>query len=143
MLERSVDGKKDERRVDVREHEDNGKGAIEKEADWFVRDAQILEKAVEHAIAAEDGFPGVTADEIADPQRHDHKLIEEFLARTGVEGEIVRERVAEEQRAEGYGAGDACGAEKNLKVQGIGKQCAVVLQIPVVDQETVAHDPEA
>src|SRR5882762_9004436 len=97
MLERSVDGKKDERRVDVREHEDNGEGTVQKKADGFARDVQILEKAVEHAIAAEDGFPGIATNEVAHPQRHDHKLIQEFLARTGVEGEIVRERVAEEQ----------------------------------------------
>src|SRR6267142_5081440 len=100
MLERSVDGKKDERRVDVREHENNGEGTVEKKADRFARDVQILKKAVEHAIAAEDGFPGVTPNEVAHPQRHDHKLIQEFLARTSVEGEVVRKRIAEEQRAE-------------------------------------------
>src|SRR6267142_3489551 len=100
MLERSVDGKKDERRVDVREHENNGEGTVEKKADRFAREVQILEKAVEHAIAAQDGFPSVTANEVADPQRYDHELIQEFLARTSVEGEVVRERIAEEQRAE-------------------------------------------
>src|SRR3981081_542812 len=76
VLKRGVDRKKDEWRVDVREHEDNGKGTVEKKADRFAREVQILEKAVEHAIAAQDGFPGVTANEVADPQRHDHELIQ-------------------------------------------------------------------
>src|SRR6266403_644227 len=116
MLERGVDGKKNEWRVDVREHEDNGERTVQKEADRFAREVQILEKAVEHAIAAQDGFPCIAANEVADPQRHDHQLIQEFLARTGVEGEVVRKRIAEEQRAECHGTGNARGAQKNLKV---------------------------
>src|SRR5882757_7033846 len=116
MLKRGVYGKKNKWRVDVREHEDNGKGTVEKKADRFARDVQILEKAVEHSIAAQDGFPGVAANEVADPQRHDHELIQKFLARSGVEGEVVRKRVAEEQRAECHGTGNARGALKNLKV---------------------------
>src|SRR6267154_179781 len=97
MLERGVDGKKNEWRVDVREHENNGEGAVEKKADRFAREVQILEKAIEDAIAAQDGFPGIAANEVAHPQRHNYKLIQEFLARTGVKGEIVRERIAEEE----------------------------------------------
>src|SRR6267154_4138150 len=122
MLKRGVYGKKNEWRVDVREHENNGEWAIEKKVDRFAREVQILEQAVEHAIAAQDCFPGVTANEVADPQRHDHKLIQEFLARTRVEGEVVRERIAEEQRAECHGTSNARGAQKNLKVWGIGEQ---------------------
>src|SRR4029077_10396351 len=36
MFERSVERKKDEGRVDVREHENNGEGAVEEEADGCV-----------------------------------------------------------------------------------------------------------
>src|SRR5882762_3987723 len=116
MFKRRVDGKKDERRVDVREHENNGEGTVQKKADRFARDVKILEQAVQHSVAAQDCFPGVAANEVADPQRHDHELIQEFLARTSVEGEVVREWVAEEQRAECHGTGNARGAQKNLKV---------------------------
>lgn len=142
MLERGIDGKKNERCVDVREHEHDSEGAVEKEADRFVGDVQVLEKAVEHAVAAENRFPGVAADQIADPERDDHELIEEFFARTGVEGEEVRERVAEEERAEGHGSGDACGAQENLEVERIGEKRAIVLQIPVMDERAVADEPE-
>ena len=47
-------------------------------------DVQVLEKAVEDSVAAEDGFPGVAADEIADPQRNDDQLIEQFFAWAGL-----------------------------------------------------------
>src|SRR6202023_2470874 len=49
VLEGGVNGKENKGRVDVREHEDDGKGAVEKEADGFVRDVEILEKTVQHA----------------------------------------------------------------------------------------------
>ena len=58
-----------------------------------------MQEAVEHAVAAENGFPGVAANEIADPQRDDDELIEDFFARAGVERKIVGERIAEQQRA--------------------------------------------
>ena len=79
VLERGVNRKKDEWRVDVGEHQDDGEGAVEEKADGLVREMQILEEAVEHAVAAENCFPGVAADQIADPQRHDDELIEQIL----------------------------------------------------------------
>ena len=85
MLEGGIDRKENERCVDVREHEDDGERAIQEEADGFVRDVQVLQKAVQHAVASENGFPGVTADEIADPKRYDNELIEEFFSRASVE----------------------------------------------------------
>src|SRR6266436_5892878 len=50
VLERGIDGKENEGRIDVREHEDHSEGAIEKETDRFVGDVEILEKSVEHAV---------------------------------------------------------------------------------------------
>jgi hypothetical protein len=121
VLERGIDGKEYERRIDVREHEDHSEGAVEKETDGFVGDVEILEKTVEHAVAAENGFPGVAAYQIADPERDNHELVEEFLARAGVEGKIVRERIAEKKGAEGHGSSDARGAQENLEVERIGE----------------------
>jgi hypothetical protein len=96
VFERGVNRKKNKGRVDVGEHERNCKRRVEKRRDWAVSDVQVLEKAVEDSVAAENGFPGVAADEIADPQRHDDQLVEEFLARAGVKREVIGERVAEE-----------------------------------------------
>ena len=119
VFERRVDGKKNKRRVDVREHENYGERAVEKNADGFVRDVQILQEAIEDAVAAENGFPGVAANEIADPQRDDDELVEQFFARAGVEGEEIRERVAEQERKKGHGGGDAHGAQEDLDVKRI------------------------
>src|SRR2546428_74997 len=94
VLERGVDGKKRKRRVDVCEHENDRERAVEEEDNGFVREMQVLEKTVEDPVAAKNGFPGVTPDEIADPQRHDDKLVEKFLAGMGVKGQVVSKGVA-------------------------------------------------
>ncbi len=104
---------------------------------------QILQETVEHALAAEDGFPRVAAHEIADPQGNDHKLVEKLLARTGVERDEKGERIAEEHRTQSYRRCDAHGAEKDFGVERIRNQLVVVLEVPLVDEETVADHPEA
>src|SRR4029077_11672355 len=55
VFERVVDGEEDEGCVNVREHENDGKRTVEEVADRFVSDAEILEKTVEGAVAAENG----------------------------------------------------------------------------------------
>ena len=143
VFERRVDGKKNERRVNVRQHEDDGEWAVEKEADRVVREVQILQKAVEHAVAAENRFPSVTANQIADPERNDDELIEEFFARAGVERQKIGERIAEEERAKRNGGGDAHRAKKYFDVNGFVNERAVIAQVPVMDDEAVANGPEA
>ena len=120
VFERGVNRKEDEWRVDVGEHEDDGEGAVEQEADRGGGDMEILQEAVEDAVAAENCFPGVAAHEIADPQRDDDELIEDFLARAGVKGKIVGQRITEQQGAERDGGGDAHAAEQDFGVNGIG-----------------------
>jgi len=44
MFERSVDGKKNERRVDVSEHENYSEGAVEKSGDGAVSDVEYWRK---------------------------------------------------------------------------------------------------
>src|SRR5579864_929608 len=143
VFERRVDGEEDERRVDVREDEDDRERAVEEKADRFMRDVKILEKTVEDAVAAKDGFPRIAANEIADPEWNDDELIEEFFACAGMEGEIVRKRIAEEERQKRNGSRDAHGAEKNFRVDGIGEKCSVVGEITLMDNEAVANGPEA
>jgi len=143
VLEGGVNGEKDKGRVDVSEHEDDGEWAVEEERDGFVSEMKILEEAVENAFAAENGFPGVAADEIADPQGHDDELVEEFLAAAGMKREVVGERIAEEQGAEGYGGGDAHGAEEDFDVDGLCEESVVIVEVPLVDEEAVFDGPEA
>ena len=76
---------------------------------------KVLEEAVENAVGAENGFPGVAADEIADPEGNDDELIEKIFAKTRVEGHVVGEGVAEEQREKRDAGGDAGGAEQELR----------------------------
>ncbi len=133
VFERGVDGEEDEGRVNVREHEDDGEGAVEEKADGLVSDVGILEEAVEDAFAAENCFPGVAANEIADPERHDDELIEQFLARAGMKREVIGKGIAEKQGTEHDGAGDAHGAEENFGVEGIREQLLIIVEIPVMD----------
>ncbi len=127
MFEGSVERKKDEGRVDVCEHENNGEGTVQEETDGFVGDVKILQEAVEHSFGTEDGLPGIAADEIADPQGNDDELVEKVLANAGVERHEIRDGVAEQQRKQSYSGGDTHGAEKNLRVDGLLKKFGVVL----------------
>jgi len=137
VLKRSIDGKKDERGVDVGEHEDDGERAIEKGGEWFVGDVEKLQRAVEDTVRAEDGFPRVAADKITDPERDDDELIEKFFAGAGVEGEEVSERVAEKKRKKSHGNSDAESAEENGGVERIGEELGVLAEIPVVEDDAV------
>jgi hypothetical protein len=107
-----------------------------------VRDVEVLEKAVENTVGAENGFPGITANEIADPQRNDDELIQKLLTATGVEGKIVGERIAEKERENSDRSGDAHGAKENFEVDGIFQERGVILEIPVVDDDSVLDGPE-
>jgi hypothetical protein len=107
-----------------------------------VRDVEVLEKAVENTVGAKNGFPGVGANEIADPQRNDDELIQKFLTAAGVEGKIVRERIAEKKRENSDRSGDTHGAEENFEVDGVFQERGVILEVPVVDDDAVLDGPE-
>ena len=143
VFEGSVQREKNERRVDVRESEDDRERAIEKKTDGSAGDVEVLQEAVEDAVGAENGFPGVAADEIADPERDDDKLIEKIFANARVEGHEVGERIAEQEREQRDAGGDASSAEKNFGVDGIMEELGIVLEIPLVDDDAVANEPEA
>jgi hypothetical protein len=127
----------------VSEHEDDGEGAIQKEANGLVREVEVLEKAVENAVGAENGFPCVAANEIADPQGNDDELIEEFFTAASVEGKIVGERIAEKKRENGDRSGDTHGAKENFEIDGVFEKGGVILEIPVVDDDSVLDGPQA
>src|SRR5271157_545294 len=89
VFEGGVNRKEDERRVNVGEHEDNGERTVQQKADGLVSDMRVLEEAVEDSFAAQNCFPGVAADQIADPERDDDELIEQFFACAGMKREVV------------------------------------------------------
>src|SRR6202034_69968 len=132
-----VDRQENEGRVNVCEHHDDGEGAVQQKADRLVREVPILQEGVEHAVAAENCFPCVAAHQITHPERDDHKLIEEFFANSRVERQVVRQRVAQEQREECDRTGDAHGAQENLCVEGMDEQLLIVLQVPLMDKQAV------
>ena len=69
----------------MREHQDDGERAVKKEADGGVGQMQILQKTVENAVATQNRLPGIAADQVADPERHDNQLIKKFFASARVE----------------------------------------------------------
>ena len=103
------------------EDEDDGEGTVKEVADGRVSDVEILQEAVEDAVAAKNGFPGVAADEVANPERDNHELIEKLFARAGMEREVIGERVSEEEGTEHNASGDAHGAEEDFGVEGISE----------------------
>ena len=62
VLERRVNGKKRKRRVDVREREHHRKWTVEQEFQRMMREVNILQQRVQHAVGAEDRLPGVGAN---------------------------------------------------------------------------------
>jgi hypothetical protein len=127
----------------VSEHEDDGEGTIEEEADGLAGEMKILEKRVEDTVGTENGLPGIAANEIADPKRDNDELVEKLLAAAGMKGKIVSERIAEKEREKHDAGGDAHGAEKNFKIDGIFEQFGIVLKIPLVNDDALADSPEA
>jgi hypothetical protein len=69
-------------------------------------------------------------------------LIEQFLARAGVEREEICERVPEKKREQGDRSRDAHGAEENAKVDRILEQRGEVVEAPSVDDYAVADEPK-
>src|SRR5205085_1658824 len=141
VFERGVNGQKDKRRVDMREHKHDGERAIKKKTNGSGRDRKKWQKAIKHAVAAKDGFPGVAADQIADPQRHDHELIKELLALPGVKSQIVSKRIAEKERTDRDRSRDAHGAEEHFGVNRIAEESFIIAQIPMVNDHAFAHCP--
>jgi len=60
-----------------------------------------------------------------------------------VKRQVVGERVAEQDRQDRDGRGDSHRAEKNFDVERIGDELVIVLEVPLVNEEAVAHEPEA
>src|SRR5690348_18491355 len=103
---------------------------------------QILQETVQYAVAAENGFPGVPAHKIADPQRYDDELIEKLLSCAGVKSQVVRKGIAEKERAERDRSGDAHSAKKHLGIERIRKERLIVFPIPLVDDDSIANRPK-
>src|SRR6266853_3104688 len=125
------------------EHENDSERAIEKERDGLVSEVEVLEKAIENAFAAQNGFPGVAAHQVAHPQRHDDELVEQFFARAGMKRQVIGQRVAEQQRAERYRSSDAHGAQEDFDVYGLGEERRIIVEVPLVDENSVTNRPEA
>jgi len=53
-----------------REH--HSEWAVEQKVQRMLREMQILQQRVEHAIATKDRLPGIGADQVADPKRNNH-----------------------------------------------------------------------
>ena len=107
MFKRCVNGQEGEWRIDVRERENDGEWTVQKKLNRPVCDVQILQKSVQHAVASENRFPRVTADQITGPQRNDYELVEQILALRRVERKVVSERIAEQQRQQSDRSGDS------------------------------------
>ena len=56
--------------------------------------------------------------------------------------QVVRERIAEEERAQCNRCGYAHGAQQDSNVHGFRKESGVIVQVPVMDDDAVADCPE-
>src|SRR6202035_3418335 len=97
VLERRIDRQERERRVDVRQRQHDGKWAVQEELNGPVRDVQVLQEGVQHAVAPEDGLPGVPAHQVARAQGNDHELVEQLLPLQRIKRKVVGERVTEQE----------------------------------------------
>src|SRR5262249_12794834 len=108
----------------------------------IIGDVQVLQEAVEDTVAAEDRLPSIAANEITDPERNDHELIQKFLAPPRVKGDKVGEWVAEEQREKRDRGRYTHRAKQNAGVQWVRQELLIVIEIPVGDDKAVLHAPE-
>ena len=53
--------------------------AVEQKIQRMLGQVDVLQKRIEHAVAAEDRLPCVGTDQVADPERNDHELIEKVF----------------------------------------------------------------
>ena len=127
----------------MREHEDYGERTVENGRNRSVRDVQVLKKSVKHAVGAENCFPSVAANQVADPKRNNNELIENFLAWTRVERQEICDWITEKNGEQRNGSGDARGAEEHLKIKRIFEERRVVVEIPPMYDDTVADRPKA
>src|SRR6266566_2061408 len=143
MFESSIDGQKNKRGVDVGEHQHDGEGAVKEVPHRLVGEVQVLQEAIQHAVAAKNGFPSVAAHKVADPERHDDELVEKFPAPARVKSQIVRERITKQDGAERYGSCYSHGAEKHLGIERIREESFVVVEIPMMNDHAFTHRPQA
>src|SRR6185437_43329 len=84
VLQGGVDGQKSKWRVDVSEREHHRERAVEEEFDGMPCEVRILQQSIEHTITSQNGFPCVSADQVANPQGDDYQLVKQILASAGV-----------------------------------------------------------
>src|SRR6185437_1932160 len=77
VFERRINRQEGERCVDMREGQHHGERAVQQEIEGMTCQVNILQQRVKDAVAAQDGLPGVSSHQIADPERNNHQLIEE------------------------------------------------------------------
>ena len=76
VFQRRINRQERERGVDVSERQHHGERAVQKKFQWMLGQVYVLQKRVEDAIAPQDGFPGVSADQVTHPEWNDYELIE-------------------------------------------------------------------
>ena len=81
----------------MRQREHHGKRTVKQKIQRVLRYVHVLKKGIEHAVAAENRLPRVSAHQVAHPQRNDHELVQEVFALSGTKREIVRQRISEQE----------------------------------------------
>src|SRR4051812_29156489 len=101
VFEGSIDRQDGKRRVDMRESKDHRERAIQQEIQRMPGQVHILQQSVQYTIASQDGFPRVSPNQIADPQRNDYQLVQQILF-SGAKRQKIRQRIAQQKRQGGY-----------------------------------------
>lgn len=80
VFERRIDRQNREWRIDMSERQHYGERAVQQEIQWMAGQVHILQQSVEDPVTSQDRFPRVGTNQIADPQRDDHQLVQQIFS---------------------------------------------------------------
>ena len=141
-LEHGVDRHQRKRSVDVGERQDHCPPAVEEERQRVIDQSGRLQQAVENPLLAQDDLPGVRANEVAHPERDDHRHVHELLVPPHLERQQIGQRIGEKQREEGDSQRDAGRKENRVGIEIGAEESAVVLQCELVRDRPTLEAPE-
>lgn len=137
-LQGGINGEHDEWAVVVDEAENDGELVVE-HGQRLIDGSEPAQKAVDHALAIEQHHPGVGPDQVVGPEGQEHEKKECGLQRWFRAADGIGRGIGDQDRQHRGREGDACGVEKNGKIERIESAPEVLgRDDPVVD---AAVDP--
>ena len=145
FLERGIEGQRGEREVDVDQDDEDGEIVVDEQRGRVLDDAGGHQELVERPFLAKDGLPGVHTEQIARPERNDHRQQHGSLeAPAHIPDQEIRERQRDRQARRGHRRCHHEGLDEGPDVGRLIEEPRVVAEVPLTDQiEVVVRPPEA